>query len=113
MHVHARRNALLALAPFAFLVTILGIYPTVQLIRMSFSDVSVRYGSFDWAFAGLDNFRTLATDPIASESVQATLVFTFGALPISLVFGTGLALVVDRARWLGGVARTALLWPVV
>lgn len=80
---------------------------------MSFSDVGVRYGAFEWAFAGFDNFRDLATDPIAGESIRATLLFTLGALPLSLLIGTALALAVDRARWLGALARTALLWPVV
>ncbi|MDN5854844.1 MAG: sugar ABC transporter permease, partial [Actinomycetia bacterium] len=36
-----------------------------------------------------------------------------GALTLTLVLGTRLALAVERARWLGRVARTALLWPVV
>ena len=113
MRAHSRRTALLALAPFAILIVVLGAYPAVQVVRMSFSDVGVRYGAFEWAFAGFDNFRELATDPVAGESVRATLLFTLGALPLSLVIGTVIALAVDRARWLGGVARTALLWPVV
>ena len=113
MRAHSRRTALLALAPFAILIAVLGAYPAVQVVRMSFSDVGVRYGAFEWGFAGLDNFRELATDPIAGESVRATLVFTLGALPLTLVIGTILALAVDRARWLGNIARTALLWPVV
>ncbi len=113
MRSHSRRTALLALAPFAILIAVLGAYPAVQVVRMSFSDVAVRYGAFEWAFAGFDNFADLATDPIAGESVRATVLFTFGALPLTLVLGTLLALAVERSRWLGGLARTALLWPVV
>jgi multiple sugar transport system permease protein len=113
MRARSFRTALLALAPFAFLLALLGVYPAVQVVRMSFSDVEVRYGSFQWGFAGLENFRALASDPLVGGSAQATLLFTLGALPLSLIAGTVLALAVDRARWLGGLARTALLWPVV
>jgi multiple sugar transport system permease protein len=102
-----------ALAPFAAFLLVLGAYPVVQLVRMAFSEVSVSWGRFEWRYIGLDNFSRLFDEGAAGESVRATLVFTAFALPLSIVLGTVLALAMDRARWLGPLARGALLWPAV
>jgi multiple sugar transport system permease protein len=107
------RFAVAAVLPFAAFLLVVGVYPVVQLVRMSLSDVSVERGAFSWSFAGFDNFAALAHDEAALRSVLVTGIFIAGALPLSIVLGAGLAVLVDRSVVLAGVARNMILWPAV
>lgn len=102
-----------AVLPLAVFLAVFAVYPLVQLVRMSVSDVAVEQGVFNWSFTGLANFAALAADPVAADSVVATVVFVAGAVPLTLLLGTVLAVLTDRAVLLAGVARNLLLWPAV
>jgi multiple sugar transport system permease protein len=108
-----RRFGLLAMLPFAAFLLVFAVYPLVQLVRMALSEVTVVQGAFTWSFAGLDNLRQIADDPVALRSVVNTGVFIVTTVPLTLVLGTLLALLVDRSRLLAPLARNVALWPAV
>jgi multiple sugar transport system permease protein len=102
-----------AVLPFALFMIVFAVYPLGQLARMSLSHVSVEQGRFSWSSAGLANFARMLGDEVAADSVVATLVFIAGAVPLTILLGTLLAILVDRAVLLVGVARNVILWPAV
>lgn len=107
------RFALLAALPFAVFMGVFGVLPLFHLLRMSLSNVSVQQGNFEWSFAGLENYLEIGSDPAALQSVVASTIFVLGAVPLTLVLGVGLAVLVDRAVVLTGIARNMVLWPAV
>jgi multiple sugar transport system permease protein len=102
-----------AVLPFAVFMVMFAVYPLVQLVRMALSHVTVEQGRFSWSSAGLANFTRILEDEVAADSVVATLIFIAGAVPLTVLLGTLLAILVDRAVLLVGVARNVLLWPAV
>jgi multiple sugar transport system permease protein len=102
-----------AVLPFAVFMVMFAVYPLVQLVRMALSHVTVEQGRFSWSSAGLANFTRILEDEVAADSVVATLIFIAGAVPLTILLGTLLAILVDRAVLLVGVARNVLLWPAV
>ncbi|WP_284987849.1 MULTISPECIES: carbohydrate ABC transporter permease [unclassified Arthrobacter] len=107
------RFALLAALPFALFMGVFGVLPLFHLLRMSLSDVSVQQGNFTWSFTGLENYLYIGNDPTAMQSVVASTIFVLGAVPLTIIFGVGLAVLVDRAVLLTGIARNMVLWPAV
>jgi multiple sugar transport system permease protein len=110
---HSRGFALAAVLPFALFLLVFAVYPLVQLVRMSLSHVEIQRGQFTWDFVGVDNFTRMLSDQVAQDSVISTAVFILGAVPLTIVLGTVLAILVERAVVLGGLARNVILWPAV
>jgi multiple sugar transport system permease protein len=102
-----------AVLPFALFMVVFAVYPLVQLVRMSLSHVTVERGAFSWSSAGLGNFSRMVEDEVAVDAVVATVIFIAGAVPLTIVLGTLLAILIDRAVVLVGVARNVVLWPAV
>lgn len=65
----------------------------------------------DRGFVGLENYATvLASDELFS-SIRATFVITGTSVLLSLLFGLGLALLLNRSFFGRGIARTLLITP--
>ncbi|GAB3274294.1 carbohydrate ABC transporter permease [Microbacterium lacusdiani] len=65
----------------------------------------------DIAFAGFQNYLSVFSSPDFLESLWATVLITGSSVILSLVFGLGFALLMDR-HFLGqGIARTLLITP--
>ena len=63
------------------------------------------------AFAGLENYATVLTDPDLRQAIFTTILLTVSVVLISLLIGLGLALLLDK-KFLGrGLARTLLIAP--
>lgn len=107
------RFALAAITPFAILVLLLGIYPLVQVIRMSISQVDIEAGEFVWDFGTLDHFVSLAGDSQTLSSAMTTAVFLAGTVPLSVMAGTLLAVLVDRSRLFGRATQNVIVWPAI
>jgi multiple sugar transport system permease protein len=104
---------LVALTPFALFLLLFGVYPAVELFRMATSEVQVIQGGFQMEFAGLDNFSRILTDPDTLPVLFATVVFIIGAVVFTVVLGTMLAVMLDRAVFMKTVAKRILIWPTV
>jgi multiple sugar transport system permease protein len=103
----------LAVAPLLAFVGVFAGYPLVELVRMSFSHLHLANGNFDWSYTGVQNFRDAFHDAVFRHSIRITAVFILITTGVSVALGTALALLVDRARLLAGIAKNVLVWPAV
>lgn len=104
---------LVALTPFALFLLLFGVYPAIELFRMAVSEVQVIQGGFQMEFAGLDNFTRILTDPDTMPVLLVTIIFIVGAVVFTVVLGTMLAVMLDRAVFMKKVAKRILIWPTV
>ena len=65
------------------------------------------------AYVGLQNFRTLAADPLTSAALGNSLFFILLAVPLRVLGALGLALLLSRPRRGGGVYRAGVYVPTV
>lgn len=103
----------LALLPLLAFLLLFVLYPAVQLVLMGFSTLTLSGGAFNWDFAGLQHFGTMLEDRTFQRAVFNTLIFVAAGTTIQMVFGTLLAVLVERARYLSGIARNVLVWPAI
>lgn len=103
----------IALAPLLVFVAAFAVYPMIELVRMSLSRVDLQGGQFGYVSAGLANFRREAASPLFWSSVQRSVVFIVLTTLITVVAGTALALLTDRAVATRRLAQNVLLWPAV
>jgi len=62
-------------------------------------------------FVGIDNYKLIFSDPFFRQAIWISVQMTVLAVVLSLVFGTGFALLLDR-KFLGrGLVRTLLITP--
>jgi multiple sugar transport system permease protein len=64
------------------------VYPLLQVMRMSFYEVSLQKETW----VGLDNYAQLLTTPLFWQVLWQTILFTAGSVALHLVIGLGLAL---------------------
>lgn len=103
----------LAVTPFALFMIVFGIYPVIQLVRMAVSDVGLVQGGFTFDFTGGQNLLRILSDENTVPVVVATFVFIVGAVVLTVVLGTALAVLLDRASFFQAFARRVLIWPTV
>jgi multiple sugar transport system permease protein len=85
-----RRGFSVALiAPAMFVLLLVGVFPLVYLIVVSFQNITMT--DMDTGFSGLLNYSLLATDPRLWDALLHTLIFIAIALPIELVLGMAMA----------------------
>lgn len=111
----ARRGgafAIWALLPCAAIFALFALYPAIQLVRLSLSEVDLTNGAFSESLIGLSNFRAIGSDSIGADSVVNTAIFAAISVPLTLIGGTVLAVLVDRAILLAALARRVLLLPM-
>lgn len=106
------RRALWVL-PFLAFALVFGAYPFAQVVRMAFSSVELSGGRFVWSLQGPQNFATVLGEASGWEAIGNTVVFVVAAVAGTLVTGTALALLVDRAVVMLPIARNLLIWPAI
>ena len=85
----------LLVVPSIFVLLLIGIFPLVYLLVVSFQGITMT--EVDTSFVGLRNYAQLFHDRRLWESLLHTVIFTAVALPLELVLGLGLAqLFLDR-----------------
>ena len=99
------------LLPLLTVMAAIMLYPIGFSLWLSLQDYRITRPD-DAAFAGLDNYALILTDPSFGNALRNTLVFVFGAVTLELALGLGLALLVHRLRLLSGVVRSILLAPM-
>ncbi|WP_457098881.1 carbohydrate ABC transporter permease [Microbacterium sp. P5_E9] len=105
-----QRDHRLALAlPAAALIAALAVWPLIQLIRMSFHEVTGATLNRDWVFAGFDNFTALFANPDFAKVVGNTLIFVVVVTAIGMVGGFAVAVAV----WSGTPGGSFLLGMMV
>jgi multiple sugar transport system permease protein len=83
------------IAPSIFVLLLIGIFPLVYLLMVSFQNITMT--DLDTSFQGLLNYRLMVRDTRMWQALMHTLIFTAIALPIELVLGLAMAqLFIDR-----------------
>ncbi len=102
------------LVPLLTVLIGLTLYPALQLLRMSVSDVKFVEGQLVWNFTGLDTVRQmLENDPVVSTTIGNTLIYVVVAVAFETLFGLILALAVSRVRRLTAFYRAVLVIPIL
>ncbi|HWM57636.1 MAG TPA: sugar ABC transporter permease [Pseudonocardia sp.] len=103
----ARRAPLLPALIFMIIVTQL---PFIGTLIISFMNWNAYYPD-DIGFAGLDNYIAVLTNPNTRSAIWTTVLLTAAVVLISLVLGTVIALLLDRAFLGRGIVRTMMITP--
>jgi multiple sugar transport system permease protein len=101
--VRAANGRLLYVLPAAIFLVLVAGYPLEQLVRMSFSNVTIATLQHPWTFVGLKNYREAVASPVFSQAVVHTVVF------VLLVFLVGMGGGLTAALVLRGGGRFAAL----
>lgn len=100
----ALRRQLLFAAPGAVFLGIFALFPLVQLLRMSVSDVSVSTLNQPWDFIGLQNFQANLGSDNFGDATLNTIIFVAIVTVLGLVGGLAAAILLAKTgRWSGFV----------
>lgn len=108
-----RGTAILAILPFVLFVAFFAAFPLAEVLRLSLSNTAIVDGTFVSELSGFENYSRVLNDPRAWNSLRVTAIFILATVGGTLVLGLALALLVDRAVWLMGIARSMLIWPAI
>jgi multiple sugar transport system permease protein len=102
-----------ALLPAALLLLLLTVHPSLNLIRMSASEITFEGGRIVWRY-GLDaNIALLQRDWVFGVALRNTLVFVVATVILEMAFGFALALLVSRLPVGAGIIRTIMVLPIL
>jgi len=79
----------LLVAPAIFVLLLVGVFPLIYLLLVSFQGITMTETATD--FIGGENYAALLDDTRMWESLMHTVIFTVIALPIELVLGLAMA----------------------
>jgi ABC-type sugar transport system permease subunit len=99
------------LLPSCVFVFLFSLYPIVESFRLSFYRLILTLPWLGQRFVGWENYRDLATDPVARNSLVTSLVFVAVTTPIEVLLGLGMALVLNESFRGRGWLRAAVLVP--
>lgn len=85
-------------------------YPVVRAIMLSFQHYKPLTGA-PARYNGLSNYHTLFRDPLFWQSLQNTVVYTFGSVIIATVIGLGFAVLTENLSGRWRYVRSVLLTP--
>jgi multiple sugar transport system permease protein len=95
----------------ALLITVGILYPFVLGAYYSFLNyAAVRPNP---TFVGLDNFKTVLSDPVFWTSVRVTAVYAVVATAVETVLGVGIAMLLNRSSLVGKVFERVLILPLM
>lgn len=97
--------------PAFLLVAVFQLYPMARNIVLSFTHWDMV--TADPRFIGLGNYAELFSDLDFYKSLQVTLLYSVGFIPISLALGLGLAVLMTKKSPLSIFSRTAFFAPTV
>lgn len=112
----SRRGPLLPALVFMVLITQIPFLVTIAISVLNWNVLQpgtksfVGLGNYE-SFAGLANYATVFTDARLRTAVLNTVVLTASVVIISVLFGLGLAVLLDRKFKGRGLARTLLIAP--
>ncbi|MET8117711.1 sugar ABC transporter permease [Micromonospora sp. NPDC005189] len=100
------------LAPVTVYLAAFYAYPLYRNVELSLREYTVRsFVQGGAPFAGLDNYRTVLTDPAFGPTLAHTLVFTAASLAFQFTIGMGLALFFHQHFPLSRTLRALILVP--
>jgi multiple sugar transport system permease protein len=104
-----RRLGVAMLAPALTYITLLVALPFLLALFLSLTNSSA--GSLDFSFVGLQNFRSVISNPVFQRSLRNTFVFTLVSQTVVMVLGNVLARALMKPFFGKSVARFLILMP--
>ena len=103
----------LFLAPALIVLGFTCLYPVIKGFELSFYDWKLGTPVESRSFVGWDNFLWALHDPALFNSIKVTVVFASVAVAIELLFGLGLAFLLEKG--IKGIAlfRTIFIIPIM
>lgn len=98
------------LLPAAIVMLAVVLFPLLYNFYLAFRNMNL-YHFTDHTFVGLDQFRTLLSEPIFYELLGKSLVWTVGNVVFHVAIGLALALVLTSKLHMRAVYRTLLILP--
>jgi len=90
-----RNTRILYVLPAAIFLVLVAGYPLEQLVRMSFSNVTIATLQHPWTLVGLQNYRDAFASAVFSQAVVHTIVFVLLVFLVGMVGGLTAALVLS------------------
>ncbi|MDI1463111.1 sugar ABC transporter permease [Catellatospora sp. KI3] len=111
------RLPFLLIAPAAVILLLVQAYPLARVAALSFQSWGLAQIFSDEAapFVGLENFQRILSDPLFWAALRRTLVLTAAMVSLTMLFGVGIALLMERLpAWLRRVVMSVLVmaWAV-
>jgi raffinose/stachyose/melibiose transport system permease protein len=108
----AGASALVMLVPAIALCAAFIVIPAILAIVGSLH--SFRVTSANWTFVGLENYVTIANDPVFWLAMRNNVIIVIGSIVVQVGFGTILAAILDRGIPYGStIFRVIIFAPVV
>ena len=102
-----------ALLPIILVLIFLTLYPTIQMVRMGFSEVSFHGNKSIWSFVGLKHLKTAISDPVVPVAFRNTFIFVIIFTSIETLLALLLAIAVSRIERLSKFYRTIIMIPLL
>ena len=103
--------AYLLVAPFVAIYGWMFIYPTIQMVMLSFTNAPL-IGEGTWV--GLKNYYRMFADPVFSKAIWNTTYFVLLTVVPGTVIALGIALMVSRLKgWMQSLILSAFFLPFV
>jgi multiple sugar transport system permease protein len=101
------------LSPSLLALLLVGMYPFVYMIILSFRKLDFRKLGTAGEFTGFENYRNLFSEPVFLTSLKTTAFIVLTSVPIELVLGFGIAYLFNRNFPLKRLAVTVTIIPTV
>src|SRR3954454_21575323 len=92
-------------SPAAILIGLFGLLPVLMSLQLSFQRSDLLTPETPWV--GLENYRKLADDPVFTEAIKHTIIYTALFVPGTMLVGLFVATAMNRSVRFISVYRTA------
>jgi multiple sugar transport system permease protein len=109
-----KRHYLIFLGPTLLILFAMLAFPTAYVLIVSFRDFQLTNPTAGNPFVGLENYRTLLSDPAFYGALWKSVLFTAASVALTFVLGMAIALLLNRRDvWGTGLTRTVILVPLI
>ncbi|MDB5362465.1 MAG: transporter permease [Rhodospirillales bacterium] len=108
-----RAIAWLFIAPTILLLLAINVFPLIWTIRLSFTNYRANKPNVPLRWLGLENYTSILADPDVWQAMQATAHFVIWTILLEVLFGFGLALLIDKKFRGHSFWTTVILLPMM
>jgi multiple sugar transport system permease protein len=108
-----RAIAWLFIAPSMLLLLAINIFPLLWAIQLSFTNFRANRPNAPIRYIGLDNYRSILSDPDVWHAMQVTAHFVLWSILLEVLLGFGLALLINRQFRGHSLWTTVILLPMM
>jgi multiple sugar transport system permease protein len=111
---HINWTAVMMAAPAVITLLLVGLYPLIFAVSLSFQRYLLNRPQGNGAWRGLENYLTVLNDSLFWSSLGRTMFLLVVVLAIQISVGIGIALLLDSSRWrlLNWLVKTILVIPI-